>query len=208
MPSARSRESTGLFRRPSSVVRRRLLNKDRSSEKRHGASVVSCHVDPVGGKRAAPCLLDRVCRDRVTNIGGGRDREVRIDGDRIIEIGDFVPLEGETTVDAGGLVLAPGFIDTHSHHDEHLDEYRHMPAALSQGITTITRGMDGFSDISNQAHFTTLSEFKSLFAAAPAAVNIASYSPHNSIRHQVLGVDNKREASAEEIQQMSLEILR
>ncbi len=128
---------------------------------------------------------------------------VRIDGDRIIEIGNFAPLEGETTIDAGGLVLAPGFIDTHSHHDEHLDEYRHMPAALSQGITTITRGMDGFSDISNQAQFTTLAEFKSFFAAAPAAVNIASYSPHNSIRHQVLGVDNKREASAEEIQQMS-----
>jgi len=128
----------------------------------------------------APVVTSTLITNAVIHNGSSSEAfhaAVRIDGDRIIEIGNFAPLEGETTIDAGGLVLAPGFIDTHSHHDEHLDEYRHMPAALSQGITTITRGMDGFSDISNQAQFTTLAEFKSLFAAAPAAVNIASYSP-------------------------------
>jgi len=154
----------------------------------------------------APVVSSTLITNAVIHNGSGGEAfhgAVRIDGDRIIEIGDFVPLEGETTIDAGGLVLAPGFIDTHSHHDEHLEEYRHMPGALSQGITTITRGMDGFSDISNQVQFTPLAEYKTVFAAAPAAVNIASYSPHNSIRHQVLGLDNKREASAEEIQQMS-----
>ncbi len=154
----------------------------------------------------APVVSSTLITNAVIYNGSGGDAfegAVRIDGDRIIEIGAFVPLEGETVIDAGGLVLAPGFIDTHSHHDEHLDEYRHMPGALSQGITTITRGMDGFSDISNQVLFTPLADFKSSFAAAPAAVNIASFSPHNSIRRQVLGVDNKRLASDEEIQQMS-----
>jgi N-acyl-D-amino-acid deacylase len=153
-----------------------------------------------------PVITSTLITNAVIHNGSGGEAfhgAVRIDGDRIIEIGDFVPLEGETTIDAGGLVLAPGFIDTHSHHDEHLEEYRHMPGALSQGITTITRGMDGFSDISNQVQFTPLAEYKTVFAAAPAAVNIASYSPHNSIRHQILGLDNKREASPEEIQQMS-----
>jgi N-acyl-D-amino-acid deacylase len=40
-------------------------------------------------------------------------------------------------------VLAPGFIDTHSHHDRDLFELRDAPAAVSQGVTTIVVGNDG-----------------------------------------------------------------
>lgn len=47
---------------------------------------------------------------------------VRIDGDRIIEIGDIEPIKGEIIVDAGGLVLAPGLVDSHSHHDSGMDD--------------------------------------------------------------------------------------
>jgi N-acyl-D-amino-acid deacylase len=170
------------------------------------APILACIVLLSACEEPAPVVSSTLITNAVIHNGSGGeafDAAVRIDGDRIIEIGNFEPLEGETVIDAGGLVLAPGFIDTHSHHDEHLDEYRHMPGALSQGITTITRGMDGFSDISNQVHFIPLADFKRSFAAAPAAVNIASFSPHNSIRRQVLGVDNERIASDEEIEQMS-----
>ncbi len=128
---------------------------------------------------------------------------VRIDGDRIIEIGDIEPLDGEVVVDASGLVLAPGFIDTHSHHDSHLNEYRHMPGVLSQGVTTIARGMDGFSDDAEQLKFVPLADFTASFTATPTAVNIASFSPHNSIRRQILGDDYQRKASDDEIRQMS-----
>ena len=42
---------------------------------------------------------------------------VRIAGERIAAVGELKPEPGETVVDARGLTLAPGFIDTHSHHD-------------------------------------------------------------------------------------------
>ncbi len=133
----------------------------------------------------------------------GKRVSVRIDGDRIVAVGDLSPLRSEAVVDARGLVLAPGFIDTHSHHDSNLDEYRHMPGALSQGVTTIVRGVDGFSDIDNESKFLPQSEFNDLFIANPAAVNIASYSPHNSIRHKVMGDDYRREATDLELEAMA-----
>ena len=65
---------------------------------------------------------------------------VRIDGDRIAEIGALTPRPGETVIDATGLVLAPGFIGSQSHHDGALEDFPHMPAVLSQGVTTVVRG--------------------------------------------------------------------
>ena len=52
----------------------------------------------------------------------GRMADVRVRGDRILEVGSLTPTDGETEVDATDLVLAPGFIDTHSHHDGGLEE--------------------------------------------------------------------------------------
>ena len=50
----------------------------------------------------------------------GRQAAVRITGDRIAEVGDLFPRRNEAVIDAAGLTLAPGFIDTHSHHDRGL----------------------------------------------------------------------------------------
>ena len=46
---------------------------------------------------------------------------LRFRGELITEIGMLQPLPGENVIDAGGLTLTPGFIDTHSHHDRGLD---------------------------------------------------------------------------------------
>ena len=56
---------------------------------------------------------------RVIDGGGGpaRNVNVRVVAERIATVGDFEPSSGDTLVDADGLVLAPGFIDVHSHHD-------------------------------------------------------------------------------------------
>jgi len=126
---------------------------------------------------------------------------VRIDGDLIIEIGEIEALDGELIIDASDLALAPGFIDTHSHHDSGLQEYRHMPGVLSQGITTIVRGADGSSDFDGR-HLPQ-DEFTAAFKQSPAAVNIASFSAHNSIRYEVMGDDNRRPATADEITMMA-----
>jgi len=63
---------------------------------------------------------------RVIDGSGGpsRDVSVRVVGDRIATVGDFEPSAEDTLVDANGLVLAPGFIDVHSHHEDGLLLFR------------------------------------------------------------------------------------
>ena len=70
---------------------------------------------------------------------------VRIVGDRVTKIGVFKPVKGEQVIDAQGLVLAPGFIDIHNHSAEGLDKDPLAETQISQGITTVILGPDGFS---------------------------------------------------------------
>lgn len=121
---------------------------------------------------------------------------VRVVGDRIAEIGALTPRPGDRTVDAGGLVLAPGFIDTHSHHAGGLFEALDAPAVVSQGITTIVVGQDGSSDVPLQTFFERLQ-------SAPASVNVASYAGHGTLRSRVMGEDFKRKATPAEIEAMA-----
>ena len=123
-----------------------------------------------------------------------RRADVRISGDRIVGVGQLSPATGETVVDAEGLALAPGFIDTHSHHDRGLDAARDGLAMVSQGVTTIVAGQDGGG-----------SNLAALFARLeerPAAVNVASYAGHGAIRDAVMGKDFARHATAGEIERM------
>ena len=125
---------------------------------------------------------------------------VRIVGERIAAVGDFEPSSGDAVVDATGLVLAPGFIDTHSHHDYGLLETPGALAAVSQGITTLIAGQDG-------GHEYPLAEEFGLLDAEPGAVNVASYAGHGTLREQVLGDDYQRHATADEVAAM-VELLR
>src|SRR6476619_860068 len=68
-----------------------------------------------------------------------RRASVRVEGDRIAAMGELAARSGETVIDAHGLTLAPGFIDTHSHADDDLFEHPEALAVVSQGITTIYR---------------------------------------------------------------------
>jgi N-acyl-D-amino-acid deacylase len=140
-----------------------------------------------------------------------RRGDVRVAGDRIAAVGTLTTLRSDRVIDAHGLALAPGFIDTHSHHDRGLigsrggrgggdSSTRVDPRAglamVSQGVTTIVIGQDGGG-----------SDLASLFAsieARPPAVNIASYVGHGAIRSKVLGQDFKRHATPEEIERMKV----
>jgi N-acyl-D-amino-acid deacylase len=92
-------------------------------------------------------------------------------------------------------VLAPGFIDTHSHHDGRLTSMGDALAAVSQGITTIIAGQDGGSPL-------PLADFYAELEATPVAVNVAAYAGHNALRSAVMGEDFRREATSEEVDAM------
>jgi N-acyl-D-amino-acid deacylase len=123
-----------------------------------------------------------------------RRGDVRVSGDRIAAVGQLTPLAGERVMDALGLALAPGLIDTHSHHDRGLATNRDALAMVSQGVTTIVIGQDGGgSDLG--ATFARLD-------TQSVAVNVASYAGHGSLRTRVMGEDFKRHATAAEIDSM------
>jgi N-acyl-D-amino-acid deacylase len=72
-------------------------------------------------------------------------RDVGVAGGRIAMIGEPGSMTGKRTIDATGLVLAPGFIDMHSHSDlQALAQPDHF-AKVSQGVTTEVLGQDGLS---------------------------------------------------------------
>ncbi len=124
-----------------------------------------------------------------------RPGAVRIEGNRIAAVGALTAGPGETVIDAHGLVLAPGFIDTHSHHDIGGFADRSMAPLLAQGVTTIVVGNDGFNA-------EPLPALVSSYAARPASINIASYTGHGSLRGAAMGSDFKRPATPAEIAAM------
>ena len=121
--------------------------------------------------------------------------DVRLAGGKIVAVGRLSRLAGDSVVDATGLALAPGFIDTHSHHDWGLDTKRDATAAVSQGVTTIVVGQDGGSNYPLRSFFARID-------SAPPTVNVASYSGHGTLRGLVMGKDFKRMASDPEIAKM------
>lgn len=150
------------------------------------------------GQAAASDGAVRIENVRIVDGTGAPAREgaVRIAGGRIVAVGALAPEPGETVVDGGGRVLAPGFIDSHSHHDAGMFEARDLVAVTSQGVTTLVVGQDGFSQL-------PLAELFAKVEATPLAVNLASYSGHNTLRARAMGEDARRAATAQEIARMS-----
>lgn len=148
----------------------------------------------LGGQTLASTLI--VGAQLIDGTGApARAASVRIDGARIVAVGALKRLPADRIVDARGLVLWPGFIDTHSHHDEGNLKERAMAPLLLQGVTTIVVGMDGF----NTAN---AGQPAKLYAQAPTSVNLASYTGHGALRSVVMGADFKRAASGEETARM------
>ena len=114
--------------------------------------------------------------------GPPRRADVRIVGDTIREVGRVRPRPGDETLDAKGLALAPGFIDTHSHADGGIFADRDAETQVRQGVTTAIVGVDGGSPY-------PLRDFFGRLNRQPAAINFASYVGHGTVRKAVMGDD-------------------
>ena len=157
------------------------------------AAALTLSATPLAGQSQATLIVNA---NVIDGTGApARSAEVRIVDGRINSIGHWTRNPNDRVIDAHGLTLAPGFIDTHSHHDDGLLEHRDALAAVSQGITTIVAGQDGDS------HF-PLASFFARLDSAPASINVASYAGHGTIRSRVMGDDFHRPASEAELQRM------
>jgi N-acyl-D-amino-acid deacylase len=157
--------------------------------------------------------FDRVIREGQVVDGTGRARyraDIGILGGRIAVISAREPLAGREVLDAAGRVVAPGFIDVHSHAEWVLpleDHPRILAPLLEQGITTLVTGNCGFSpapvtdrsvpildDFSEMLRAGTfpyrwrsVSEFLNVLEGNGVLLNTAFLAGHGTLRYAVMG---------------------
>ena len=132
----------------------------------------------------------------IDGAGAKRRRaDVRIVAGKIAAIGKLKPKPGERIISADGLIVAPGFLDAHSHADGELLEDPDAETQIRQGITTSVVGQDGGS------HFPLQTWFDSVTAKG-VALNIASFVGHGTVREQAMGTDFRKPATPEQIARM------
>ena len=120
--------------------------------------------------------------------------DVGVKQGRIAAIGSLAGDSATRAIDARNRVLAPGFIDVHTHLEGNIEQ---MPGAgnfVTDGVTTAVTGNCGGSEVDLAAFFARLEKLG-------IAMNLASLVGHNSVRREVMGTAN-RQATPEEIVRM------
>ena len=107
--------------------------------------------------------------------------DVGIRDGRIAEVGDLSGRSADELLDVRGHVVAPGFIDPHTHSRGTIFEIPTADNFIRQGVTTLVEGNDGSSPLRLAAWY------DSLAAAGGTAPNFAMFVGHGSIRSEVLG---------------------
>ncbi len=142
---------------------------------------------------AQPVRYDYVFRNTLIVDGSGAawfKGDVATRGDTIAAMGLLPPHTAGATIDVGGLALAPGFVDTHSHSRQAIFAVPSAENLIRQGVTTLIEGPDGSSPI-------PLKPFLAKLGATPIGVNFGSMAGHGSIRAAVMGSANRAATAAE-----------
>ena len=119
--------------------------------------------------------------------------DIAIKDGRIARIGRLGPETASRTIDARGQIVAPGFIDVHTH----VESIYNRPAAenfVRMGVTTLVTGNCGSSA-------TDVAQFLGRINQQPLTVNLATLIAHGSVRRQAMGLDD-RAPTPEELKQM------
>ena len=155
--------------------------------------------------------------------------DVLIEGDRVVEIGSN--LQGDIVIDASGRVVAPGFIDIHTHYDAQAFWDPALTPSCYHGVTTVVAGNCGFSIaptkpqdralIANTMEkvedmdpatlnagipwdFESFPEYLASIEQHGTLLNFAAYVGHTPLRIFVMGDESVgRVANAEEVTQMA-----
>ncbi len=141
----------------------------------------------------------------------GKEADVAIKGDRIARIGRVKEGEATREIFAAGAVVAPGFIDTHSHSDLMALAEPELLPKLMQGVTTELLGQDGIGaapiskeyaapwrqyisgltgDPSILWDWESLGEYAERLAEKPTGPNLAFLAPQGNVRMVALGLEN------------------
>jgi N-acyl-D-amino-acid deacylase len=153
--------------------------------------------------------------------GSGRpssNGDVGILGDRIVAVDRPGTLSGPEEIDCSGLVIAPGFIDTHSHSDLRVLLEPALPMKVRQGITLEVFGQDGISvapireadrpqmertlagllgQLGRDWDWQTVGEYLAVIERAGAAVDCSYLIPHGAVRLAVIGMEDRAATTAE-----------
>jgi N-acyl-D-amino-acid deacylase len=167
--------------------------------------------------------------------GSGADPrlgDLAVRGGRIRAIAASLPVDATQVVDAGGLALMPGIVDSHTHFDAQVTWDPYVRPSPALGVTTAVIGNCGFAiapcrpadrertmrnltqvegmsfEVLQRGirwEFETFAEYLAQLQRGGSAVNLAAYVGHSSLRTWVMGADaNLREATADEIAQMAV----
>lgn len=148
--------------------------------------------------------------------------DLAIDGDHIAALGRIPARAARRTIDVGGLLIAPGFVDMHTHSDLALLAQPTAEPKLMQGVVTEVIGQDGLSyapvdDVTLPAirtqisgwngdpdgvdyNWRTAAQFLDRFHGK-TSVNVAFLVPHGNVRMLVLGQEDRR-PDAQELETM------
>ena len=119
--------------------------------------------------------------------------DVAVREGRVVEIGK-IAAQGRTEIDAAGRIVAPGFIDVHTH-SEDITSLPYAENFLRMGVTTIVTGNCGGSKLN-------VGEFFDSITQAGVAINVATLIGHNTVRGQIMGGSFARPPTAEELAKM------
>lgn len=161
-------------------------------------------------------MFDLVIRNGVIIDGQKRPRfeaDIGVVRDRIAAIERFGQVDTQATIDARGMVVAPGFIDVHTHSDATLLSQPHLVSKTTQGFTTEFLMLDGISyaPINHQTahawvqylraldglHFEqytgweSIADFMNLFDGR-SAQNVAAFVPYANVRTLALGFGERQ----------------
>jgi N-acyl-D-amino-acid deacylase len=147
---------------------------------------------------AADGAYDLVIRGGRVIDGSGNPwiaADVGVRGGRVAAVGRLEEARASATIDARGRVVAPGFIDVHTHLEDKLESRPTADNFVADGVTTAVTGNCGASKTDLAAWAATLRR------AGGVSLNVASLVGHNSVRRAVMGMA-MREPTADEARRM------